>query len=169
MSDQQSKISTSSVNGATSPDEGEVLEWTCHKAKRRPMITLGVTALILLFGIFVYLMTDYSTTFTAFALVVLFLSLARFYLPIKYRLTDKGITIKSLTQALTREWKVYRTCYPDRNGILLSPFTRPTRLENFRGVFLLFENNADEVTDFVKRHLNRNTELASGSNAKGQS
>jgi hypothetical protein len=168
MNDQQDKADTSPISG-THPDEGEVLEWTCHKAKRRPMITLGVTALILLFGIFVYFMTDHSIMFTAFALVVLFLSLARFYLPIRYRLTEKGIAIKSLTQALTREWKMFRTCYPDKNGILLSPFTRPTRLENFRGLFLLFEDNAEEVTDYVRRHLNRDAEPASTSGQEGQS
>jgi hypothetical protein len=167
MNDQQDNAGRLPVS-STPTDEGEVLEWTCHKAKRRPMITLGVTALILLFGTFVYFMTDHSRMFTALALVVLFLSLARFYLPIRYRLTEKGIAIKSLTQALTREWKVFRTCYPDKNGILLSPFTRPTRLENFRGLFLLFEDNAEEVTDYVKRHLNRDAEPASASSRKEQ-
>lgn len=136
-------------------DEGEILEWTCHKAKRNPLLTAGVSALILTFSVVVFYATEKSAVFAGLALVILFLSLSRFYLPIRYRLSDRRIMIKSLTQTLYKEWSVFRTCYPDKNGILLSPFVQPSRLENFRGVYLLFNDNAQTVTEFVKARIGR--------------
>jgi len=143
------------------PDEGEVLAWTCHKAKRKPLLTAAVSALILAFGIIVFYATERSSIFAGLTLVILFLSLSRFYLPIRYRLTDRRIMIKTMTQTLYKDWSVYRTCYPDKNGILLSPFIQPSRLENFRGIFLLFNDNAQAVTDFVKARIGHSAAVPS--------
>jgi len=134
-------------------DEGEVLAWSCHKAKRKPLLTALVSALILAFGIIVFYATERSATFAGLTLVILFLSLSRFYLPIRYRLTDRRIMIRTMTQTLYKDWSVYRTCYPDKNGVLLSPFIQPSRLENFRGIYLLFNDNAQAVTEFVRLRL----------------
>ncbi len=136
-------------------DEGEVLEWSCHKARLKPPLTIGVSLVILAFAIIVFYATEHSSVFAGLTLVILFLSLSRFYLPIRYRLSDRRIMIKTLTQTQYKEWAVFRSCYPDKNGILLSPFIQPSRLENFRGVYLLFNDNADRVTAFVKARLGR--------------
>lgn len=137
-------------------DEGAVLSWRCHPVKRRPMVSAAVTAFILLVGFLVYFATD-SRGFTILAMVILFASLAKFYFPTEYRLSDKNIKVRTTTQTLIKEWSMYRSCYADKNGILLSPFVRPSRLENFRGLYIMFENNRDEVTAFVKERLGRGT------------
>jgi len=139
----------------TESDEGEVLAWSCHKAKRNPLLTALVSLLILAFGVIVFYATERSATFAGLTLVILFLSLSRFYLPIRYRLTDRRIMIKTMTQTLYKDWSVYRTCYPDKNGVLLSPFIQPSRLENFRGIYLLFADNSQAVTEFVKSRIGR--------------
>lgn len=136
-------------------DEGEVLEWSCHKARRKPLLTVGVSLLILAFGIIVFYATERSSAFAGLTLVILFLSLSRYFLPIRYRLTDRRIMIKTMTQTQYRDWSVFRSCYPDKNGILLSPFIQPSRLENFRGIYLLFNDNAQDVTEFVKSRIGR--------------
>ena len=137
----------------TAEDEGEVLEWTCHKAARDLRVTVVVSLVILAFALLVYYATDHSKTFTVLSLVILFASLSRFYLPIRYRLTDKRIMIKTPTQTTFKQWSLYRSCYPDKHGILLSPFTHPSRLESFRGIRLLFSDNATQVTKFVKKRI----------------
>lgn len=137
------------------PDEGEVLEWSCHKARRNRLLTAAVSAVVLAFSIVVFYATDHSSIFAGLALVILFLSLSRFYLPIRYRLTDRRIMIRTMTQTQYKAWSVYRSCYPDKNGILLSPFIQPSRLENFRGIYLLFNDNAQAVTEFVNARLGR--------------
>lgn len=129
-----------------------VLEWTSHPVKRRPLVSALVTVFIFLVGMVVYY-TTMSKAFGTLALVVMFASLAKFYFPTTYRLTGDRITIKTTTQTLRKDWSMYRSCYPDKNGILLSPFVRPSRLENFRGIYLMFSNNRDEVIEFVKAHI----------------
>lgn len=152
MNDREVK-SDDSTPAATVQDEGADLEWSCHKAKQRPIQAALVSALNLTFGIIVYYATEGSAVFAGLALVILFLSLSRFYLPIRYRLTDRRIMIKTMTQTLYKDWSIYRSCYQDKNGVLLSPFIEPSRLENFRGVYLLFNDNAPAVMAFVKTHI----------------
>ena len=137
-------------------DEGAVLNWRCHPVRRRPVVSMAVTAFIVLVGLLVYFATD-SRGFTVLALVILFASLAKFYFPTEYRLSDKNIKVKTTTQTLVKEWSMYRSYYADKNGILLSPFARPSRLENFRGLYIMFEKNRDEVTAFVKERIGRGT------------
>ncbi|UCG60495.1 MAG: hypothetical protein JSV52_09170 [Candidatus Zixiibacteriota bacterium] len=146
--DQNSRLS-----GADEPeDEGEVLEWTTHPLKRKPLAAILVTIFILVTGFLVFVVTE-SRTFGTLALIVLFASLAKFYLPTRYRLTDKRLMVKSTTQTIYKNWSQYRSFYPDRNGVLLSPFLSPSRLENFRGVYLIFEQNRDDVVRFVESHV----------------
>ncbi|UCE24020.1 MAG: hypothetical protein JSU74_12090 [Candidatus Zixiibacteriota bacterium] len=138
-------------------DEGEVLAWTTHPLKRKPIAAAAVTVFILVVGFLVFATTE-SKAFGTLALVVLFASLARFYLPTKYRLSDKRIMVKSTTQTVYKNWSQYRSFYPDRNGVLLSPFVRPSRLENFRGLYLIFENNKKDVIRFVENHIGKTTD-----------
>ena len=133
-------------------DEGETLAWVCHPVKRRPAVSVAVTVFLVIAAVLVYWSTS-SNLLTVLALVVLLASLAKFYFPTRYKLTEKGFHVTTTTQKLFREWSMFRTYHPDRNGVLLSPFTRRTRLENFRGYYMMFEGNAPEVMDFVKRHV----------------
>ena len=129
-----------------------VLEWTSHPMRKRPIAAVLVTVFILVISALVF-STTMSKAFTLLALIVLFMSLAKFYMPTKYKLTDKLIIIKSTTQTIKKEWKMFRSFYPDKNGVLLSPFATPSRLENFRGMFLIFSDNKDEVLSFIKDHI----------------
>ncbi len=149
-------------------DEGEVLEWVCHPLKRKPLVAIAVSLFITIVGALVYRLTD-SQAFGLLACLVLFASLAKFYLPTRFRLTDRRISIKTTTQTFTKPWSNFRTCYPDKNGILLSPFAEPSRLENFRGMYLIFNQNADEVTEFVKTRIVRAHEEAPDEPAPGES
>ncbi len=144
---------------------GPYLEWRCHPARRRIWVTVGVTLLIFVTGGLVFTATS-SKAFGVIAMVVMFMSLAKFYMPTKYRLTDEHFMVKTTTQTLQKEWSLYRSYYVDKNGVLLSPFVRPSRLENFRGLYLMFNNNRDEVVRFVKDHITPIEEAADGSKEK---
>jgi len=61
--------------------------------------------------------------------------------------------VKTLITRFERPWNTYRSHWPDRNGVLLSPFPRRSRLENFRGLFVRFENNREDVVAFVRRYV----------------
>ena len=142
---------------APEEDEGEFLAWTCHPVKRSPWKSVAVSSLILFFGILVWIGTD-SRLFTSLSIVILFLSLSKFYLPTGYKLTSKKIYVKTMTQTVVKEWKIYRTFYPDKNGVLLSTFAGPSRLENFRGLYILFSDNREQVVEFVRNRMTAQSE-----------
>ncbi len=132
--------------------DGEVLEWVCHPAKRNKTRTVIVTVFIALVVLGIYFWT-FSMIFTVLAVIILTGSLAAYYFPTKYTFTENEIFIKSTTQRQTRKWSQYRSYYPDKNGVLLSPFGRPSRLENFRGVYIRFSGNKDAVMAYVIRKI----------------
>lgn len=134
---------------------GPVLAWKSHPMKRRPWVTVLVTLFVLVCGIIVYIATEHSQMFTVLALVALYLSLAKFYFPTRYAMNDHGLVIRTTTQKIEKPWSMYRSCYPDKNGVLLSPFAEPTRMENFRGTYILFDKNKEEVVAFIKERINK--------------
>lgn len=135
-----------------SQSEPGSLRWTAHPVRRRPVVSAAVTVFVILVTVVVFYAMD-SRTFAVLALVVMLLSLGKFYFPTRYVLDKKGITIKSTTQTLNKEWRLYRSCYPDKNGVLLSPFAEPSRLENFRGLYIMAKDNREEVLVFVKERI----------------
>ncbi len=137
------------------PAEGPVLEWTVHPVKRRPWVSVAVSAFVVAVVALVRITTE-SQVFAVLAMVIMAASLAKFYFPTRYRLDSQGVTIKTTTQTLMKEWKLYRSCYPDKNGILLSPFATTSRLENFRGIYLMFQGNREAVTDFCTTRIAAN-------------
>lgn len=137
---------------ADSEDGGPKMEWVVHPVTRRPWVSAAVTAFVVAVVVLVRITTE-SPAFAVLALVIMAASLAKFYFPTRYKLDDKGVTVKTTTQTLTKEWKLYRSCYPDKNGILLSPFAEPSRLENFRGLYIMFQGNGDEVTAFCRERI----------------
>ena len=133
--------------------DGPVLEWKVHPAVSRPWVTLLVTVFIVVVSMLVWMIS--GKWFAVFALVVIFASLAKFYFPTSYRLDAKGITIKTTTQTLKKQWSLYRSYYPDKNGVLLSPFVEPSRLENFRGLYVLFGGKREEVMSIVEHYMKK--------------
>ena len=151
---EQDKTAVEPANDQPVVDEGEVLAWTVHPVKRKPWVSILVTMLIAAVGASVHSMMQ-SMLFTVLAMVILLASLAKFYFPTNYKISDLGVTVKTTTQTLFKEWKIYRSCYADKKGLLLSPFVAPTRLENFRGLYLMFEGNGDQVTAFARERIRR--------------
>lgn len=151
---------SSDISSSSTPDDGNtlekshVLEWVSHPAMRNMRITAVVTLFLLVLVVIVYALTQ-SVFFTVLAFVILYASLAAFYFPTRYRLDDEGVEIKTTTQTLRKRWSQYRSFYPDKNGVLLSPFVRPTRLENFRGVYIRFGNNREDVTSFISQRITK--------------
>ncbi len=89
-----------------------------------------------------------------FSLVVLLASLFQFYTPTEYILDDDGIIIKRPLYTMRKNWSEFRRVVETKSGIFLSPFSRPSRLDSFRGVHLLIQNKEKhDVIEFIKRKI----------------
>lgn len=129
------------------------LEWTVHPLKANWKVSIGLIVFLIAINTAIYFSFD-SLTFLFLSIVFLFGSLSSFFLPATYILNDEGITVKSIFRKSTRNWGYFKSYYPEKKGIFLSPFPQPSRLENFRGLFVRFNNNKTEVVEFIKQRLN---------------
>ena len=77
-----------------------------------------------------------SLGITLLSIVFLFGSLRQYFLPFRYEVYNNQITVSSFLSKQDRAWNEFRSYYVDQHGILLSPFPKPSRLENFRGIYV---------------------------------
>ncbi len=130
------------------------LKWATHPIKRSIKVSILVILFLFVVWSLVYL-TTFSFFLTILSVVIMLGSLSPFFLPTYYELNDKKIKVKFFFNTKEKEWSMFRSFYVDKNGVLLSPFEKPSRLENFRGLYVRFNQNKDEVVDFVRSKIVR--------------
>ena len=114
-----------------------------------------VVVIIAAVALIVYLnMKD--VTMVVIAGLIFTISLSTFFFPTTYVVDEEKVRIKYLFSAKERNLSAFRAIYPERRGILLSPYLSPSRLENFRGFYLRYgKNNKAEVDEFITNLLKR--------------
>jgi hypothetical protein len=85
--------------------------------------------------------------------LLLLVSLWSYFLPCRYVMDDWGVRKRSPFGEEKRSWDQVRSMVPDRNGVLLSPFPKPSRLAKFRGLSVQFSGNRKEVLEFVRNRM----------------
>ena len=131
-----------------------VLKWRSHPFKRKIVTSFLVILCLLAVWISVYL-TTFSILMTVVSVVILLAALSPFFLPTDYELTSDKIKVRFFFSLREKEWSFYRSFYVDKNGVLLSPFAKPSRLENFRGLYIRFDQNKDQVVKFVSSKIKK--------------
>jgi len=121
--------------GTTDEDsDGSVLEWSVRLVTKRPLRAAGMTLFIIAIWVGLYFVYR-EPWWVIFAVLLLGGSVFFPLLTVtRYRFDHEGV----------------RNFYPDPNGVLLSPFSTPSRLENFRGIYLRFGDNRREVLAYLE-------------------
>ncbi len=129
------------------------IEWSVFPARNRKKVVVAL-AIILPFLVIVYVTS--GVYWTLFSAVVLLASLSQFWTVTKYRLDDEGVTIKRPLYTIKKPWSHYRRYAVDKNGVFLSPFPRPSRIDAYRGNYLLFgEADREKIVEFVKKMMDK--------------
>ena len=128
------------------------IKWTVYPIKNNWKVSVGLIVFLVILCVAVYFSFD-SVTFLLLSAVILICSLSPFFFPTTYMLKDESVVIKSLLRTFSREWGYFKSYYPSKSGVLLSPFSLPSRLENFRGLYIRFSDNRSEVLDFIGRKI----------------
>ena len=131
---------------------GVALSWTVQPWRRNRALGVAVAFLILAVT-FAVRVAFGSIGWSLLALVLLSLSVARFYLPTRYVLSAQGARMEGPFGTVEREWSAFRSWFAGTDGVLLSPLTKPTRLAFTRGIFLPFDDHRDEVLAAVEAFL----------------
>jgi hypothetical protein len=128
----------------------EQLSWISHPARIRRTATALVLIFMLAVFVVVYMITG-SVFMVILAGLIFIGALSTFFFPTRYEITKDKVKVKYLINKIEKEMKNFRSYYPDKNGVLLSPFPRPSRLENFRGIYIRYHQNKQEVDSFIKQ------------------
>lgn len=80
------------------------------------------------------------------ALVLLWV--ADYLLPVTYRLTEEGVEVRQLLPRAFLPWERVRRCVVTEEGLFLSPLSRPSRLDAYRGVLL--RNVPPEAVELIR-------------------
>ena len=127
--------------------------WKIHLAKEHPKKTLVCIAIILFASIVGYVLANILMCLAVF--VVMLFSSAEFLFPVSFEINEKGASSRVFLKKTEVLWKNVKRCYIDDYGIKLSTLGFRTRLEAFRGVYLRFNDNSEEVSALVRKYVPR--------------
>ncbi len=125
-----------------------VLSWTVHLATQDPF-KLACSLAVMAFVCAAAYWAVGPLGPVAAALVMLG-SLADFLFPVRYEITPTRAACRMLFKRAEMRWENVRRCYLDQNGVKLSPLDRGSRLEAFRGIYIRFNGNREQVIAAVE-------------------
>ncbi len=129
-----------------------IIAWTSLPARdRKKRIVFWIVIFTIVW--FIYLFG--GLFWGLFSLLLLLVSTANFYTPTRYTLKEDHLEIKRPLYTQKKEYRTFRRVVVDKKGVFLSPFPKPSRLDAFRGVYLLFDgaDNPDKIVDFLRKKV----------------
>lgn len=128
------------------------MSWKSIPFKEHPCKTILLVLFLCAIGVGVYF--SFGIYWVIIAYILLVGGILPYWLPTYYYLDEEGIRIKGIIVERKKEWSEFKSYYKDKKGVFLSPFSKPTRLENYRGIYIRFNNNEKEVVHFISTHIN---------------
>lgn len=129
----------------------ESFEWVSHPVKENRWLNLVAFAGIILFagGAYIWI----GVFGIPLGLLIAALTLHSYFLPTRYRIDEKRIYVEYMFSKKSFEWSYFKSYYIDDKGILLSPFIKQNRLENFRGLYVRFGGSRERIKEIVAERL----------------
>ena len=141
------RIDSGSAEAASSEP---IMAWKVHLLREEPSKVLLIAPVVLASLLVSYILF-HSLLSPAVALILFACALSDYVFPVRYEITDRGASARTLTGRTFVTWDEVKKYYLDDRGIKLSTLGRPGRLEAYRGVYLRFGGNRDEVIRAVRR------------------
>ena len=126
------------------------MTWTVRLWQRNPQKLAGIMVAGML-GAMVGLWAFPGTVFGAL-LGFAFIAGATtdFWLPQHFTLDGTGARSRCGISVTSLEWEAVKRVYEMGDGVKLTPLDSDTRLEPFRGIFLRYENNREQVLETIR-------------------
>ena len=136
----------------TQPTTPDTLEWTVHPVRESAAKAAIAIGFPLIAAGLVWLWMQ-SWFWTLLGFLLLFASEFPFFIRTAYRLNGQGVSMNRGGVKISKPWDQVRSCYPDKNGVQLSPYLKPFWMENFRGMYLQYGGHKDEILKFLEGKL----------------
>ena len=112
----------------------------------KPLVAITIIVLVLILG--AYLHRD--ILLVSIAAGIFFLATADYFIPMHFWITGEAAYRRTVFGTKFMRWSNVKHCYLDDKGIKLSPLVNASRAEAFRGLFLYFGDNRDELVETVR-------------------
>ena len=130
------------------------LKWRVHPLIDESYLkSFALLGCLVLFPIlFYYVLAPF---YCALTFIFLFISFRKYLFPVTIILDDSGIYLNYSIIEVHKSWNYYLRCCKLDSGIFLSPQKVPSRLDNFRGLYIKFSPtiDRDEVWKFIKKQM----------------
>lgn len=83
------------------------------------------------------------------AVVLLWLATRDYWLPVRYHVNEQGAGVRYLGAVFDITWDRAKYITVTHDGVKISPLPLGSRLEPFRGVYLRFADNHEQVMEAI--------------------
>ena len=128
-------------------EQQQPFEWTAHPLREHPAKAVLAVVLVLVCGVLVGLVVGdpvLGPLAAGGAIVFLFVTLNRFFLPTRYRMDAHGIAVRYPLRTRVLRWSEVKQFRHDQEGGYVSPRLRSGVFDT-AGISLLFGNHATEI------------------------
>lgn len=124
------------------------LQWKVHLLRWHPRKAWGAAGAILAAAMVVGF-AFHSPGMGIMALVLLWLATRDYWLPIHYYVNEKGAGVRYFGAIFDITWDRVKYVTVTHDGVKISPLPPSSRLEPFRGVYLRFADNREQVMEAI--------------------
>lgn len=128
----------------------EPLNWELRLWKQQPGRRIVVFVCAGVAGLFGWFLFQNALLALVGVLVILG-STTEFWLPLRYTVDAKGARVRSGISVTAIDWEDVKRVTLSEDGLKISPLAAPGRTAVFRGVYLRFGENQEEVVNQVRR------------------
>ena len=128
------------------------IRWRVHLARRNPRRAAAVILAVVASAAAAYSLWLHPLAAAVVGILILS-SVAEFLLPIHYCIGPDGVSCRSFWSARHLRWAEVKRCYRDAHGVKLSPLSRPSRLEAYRGIYLWLGDEGEVALAAIRRYL----------------
>ncbi|MCW5933103.1 MAG: hypothetical protein KIT45_02225 [Fimbriimonadia bacterium] len=128
------------------------LEWTVHLIRQSPE-KLPLTLLALIGAPVLGYVLMRHWLFAAVGFWIMLSATADYLFPIRFRIDSEGARQRTAFGLRLLLWSRIKRIRWDTHGVLLSPLAQPSRLDAYRGVYLLYGDDQEaEIRDWIQRY-----------------
>lgn len=127
----------------------EPLSWRVHPLRQESRLKSGLLVLTIGGVAAIAGLSFGGALYGVLSLAILGASMSRYLLPTAFRLDPQGARVDHGLRGRTLTWSQVRRVDAHADGLFLSPFARPCRLDAFRGAFLRYAGNGARVRSAV--------------------
>ncbi|MCS6830454.1 MAG: hypothetical protein RMM08_12665 [Armatimonadota bacterium] len=132
----------------TEQAEPYTLQWKVHLLRKQPR-RAWLAGVVMLHASVLVAVAFQSVGMGLLALALLWLATREFWLPVRYYVNEKGAGVRYLGAIYDITWDRVKYVLVNEEGVKLSPLPFGSRLEPFRGVFLRFADNREQVLEAI--------------------